>query len=223
MKRKKWTRSEKILWLAPGILLALIGAMVLAPRFSRSFEAMLERLGLPTKETPYRTQCQSNLEQISLATMQYAQDYNDKYPLATSNRFAYGWAEALRPYIISSALFHCPKNTGLVSSNPRSAGYTDYYFNANCLGTWLSDSPDSSTLIVIGEGTPSDARSAKSAIPSQWASVPGSPARLHFALGSATRSGANYVFADGHIKWLPPEIIDDKTTRRAPTFSLHPN
>lgn len=223
MNRKKWTRSEKILWLAPGIFLALVGAMVLAPDASRSLEAMLERMGLPTKEAPRRTQCQSNLEQISLATMQYAQDYNGKYPLATSNRFAYGWAEALRPSVISSAMFHCPKNTGLVSSNPRSAGYTDHYFNGNCLGTSLSDSLDPSTLILIGEGSPSDARSARSGLASQWLSVPGSPARLHFASGSATRSGANYVFGDGHIKWLLPEAIDNKTTRRAPTFSLHPN
>lgn len=220
---RKWTRSEKILWLAPGVFVAFVGVMVYAPRFSRGFEAMLERLGFPTEEAPRRTQCQSNLERISLATIQYAQDYNEKYPPATSSRYAYGWAEALRPYIISSALFYCPKNTGLVSSNPRSAGYTDYCFNANCLGIRISDSPDPSTLIIIGEGTRSNARSAKSAIPSQWASVPGSPARLHFALGSATRSGANYAFADGHIKWLPPEIIDNKTIRRAPTFSLHPN
>ncbi len=211
-----------MLWLMPGLLGLTIVAMVYLPRLSRPFEAMLERMGVPTQEANRRTQCQSNLYNVSMAIAQYAQDYDQRLPSATSNPSAYGWADALNPYVGSSAFLHCPKNANVISINPSSVGYTDYYFNSNCLDGSLPSAPDSSHLILIGEGPPSDARSARSGLPPAWIAQGDSPARLHFPVGEATNGGANYIFADGHIKWLRSESIDSPSvpSNSVPTFAL---
>ncbi|MCW3096287.1 MAG: hypothetical protein JWL77_1905 [Chthonomonadaceae bacterium] len=49
-----------------------------------------------------RTSCLSNVKQLGLGFMMYAQDYDEHYPLPRS------WNEGVYPYIKNWAVFHCP-------------------------------------------------------------------------------------------------------------------
>lgn len=51
--------------------------------------------------------CQSNLRQVGLAMMQYARDYDERYPLGNN------WADALHPYSKKPAIFRCPSRSDL--------------------------------------------------------------------------------------------------------------
>ena len=85
-------------------IIALLAA-ILFPVFARA------------RENARRSSCQSNLKQIGLAMLQYAQDYDEKlasgiqlkstagdYPL--DNRGA--WAGQISPYVKSIQLYRCP-------------------------------------------------------------------------------------------------------------------
>lgn len=221
MNRKKWTISEKLLWVSPLLLLGFGGAAIYLPDASRSIEAALETLGVPTREMPRRSSCQSNLKQMGLGAMQYLRDYDEKYVLVATKGTAYGWADLLQPYLKSTAIFHCPKNSQIVSPKPNLPGYTDYFYNARLRNLNQANVEFSAQTVLFGEGSSSDARYAKTQLPPEWVSLPKSPARLHFQPKSATINGANYAFADGHVKWFEPQRIGTAPARNGGwTFAI---
>lgn len=59
------------------------------------------------------TACMSNLKQIAIAAMMFAQDYNDKFAFQPAT-----FRKALVPYIKNDAVFRCPEHTkgGAVAS-----------------------------------------------------------------------------------------------------------
>ena len=96
------------------VVIAIIAilAAILFPVFARA------------RENARRSSCSSNLKQIGLGILQYAQDYDEKYPCAriggvtipangTSASFVAGgapWQFVIQPYIKSYQLFACPSN-----------------------------------------------------------------------------------------------------------------
>ncbi|HEX9997408.1 MAG TPA: DUF1559 domain-containing protein [Abditibacterium sp.] len=218
--RKKWSLSEKVLFLTPALFLGAVGAMLYLPDYSRVFEASLEKLGIPTREMPRRSSCQSNLKQIALGVRQYVRDYDEKHPLIATKTADFGWGGILQPYLKSTLIFHCPKNSKVVSSNPAAKGYTDYFYNARLSNVSEAMIEFSAFTVLFGEGTSSDARYAKTQLPPEWLK-PKSPAQLHFERKSATIGGANYAFSDGHVKWFKPQDIGVGLARNGgATFSI---
>jgi hypothetical protein len=79
--------------------MALLAA-ILFPVFSR------------VRENARRSSCQSNLKQIGLATIQYTQDYDERYPPAFDNLTGEGnFGQFLQPYVKNTRVFACPSNT----------------------------------------------------------------------------------------------------------------
>jgi prepilin-type processing-associated H-X9-DG protein len=153
----------------------------------------------------HRRRCQLNLRSIMLGMLQYTQDYDEKFPVsAASSGSPYGWAESLMPYIKSEQVFQCPAERHRPSRNPRKAGYTDYWYNRNLASVGQSAVSYIASTLTLGDGDggsrASTARYAINNLPKIWLKLPGSPARRHINRG-------NYAFADGHIKWLSPEVI----------------
>ncbi len=120
------------------VVIAIIAilAAILFPVFGRA------------RENARRSSCQSNLKQIGLGLLQYAQDYDETLAKAyysasvtqsnTTNQ--YKWMDVVQPYIKSSQLFTCPSDTEEVFGG---VTYSTRYVPANQLGTGGTTSPSS--------------------------------------------------------------------------------
>ncbi len=101
------------------VVIAIIAilAAILFPVFARA------------RENARRSSCTSNLKQIGLGILQYAQDYDEKYPMSYSNGGAGGapalpWQVLTQPYLKSTQIFACPSNTDNTNSVLGTGGTT---------------------------------------------------------------------------------------------------
>ncbi len=91
------------------VVIAIIAilAAILFPAFGRA------------RENGRRASCQSNMKQLGLGILQYAQDYDEKLPgkaLDGNNRYGAhwngtGWAGQIFPYVKSGQIYKCPSDT----------------------------------------------------------------------------------------------------------------
>jgi prepilin-type N-terminal cleavage/methylation domain-containing protein/prepilin-type processing-associated H-X9-DG protein len=203
---------------------ALNYGVMLTPLSSRGFTlieilvclaviSLLAAILLPVlgrvRENGRRAACSSNLKQIALSFSQYLQDSDGRYPPDGTTPVD-GWALGLQPYLRSESIFQCPSDdetapagaTQLIRA--QSPGFTDYYYNYNLGAGFLeAQLPKSSATVLLGEGgigdsEPNAANYSRSTTPLM---LSGGPLR-HF-------QGANYAFADGHVKWQRLGAITD--------------
>ncbi|RYZ89254.1 MAG: hypothetical protein EOP06_09595 [Proteobacteria bacterium] len=119
-----------------------------------------------------RNSCQSHLKSISLCLIQYAMDNDEKFPDAEK------WIDKLQPYFKSEQLFTCPSVT-----EPEGYGYA---FNMNLSLQSTASIKNDSQPVSIYETTILERNSSGAG---------DDPAFRHL-------DGANYAYADGHVKWL---------------------
>jgi prepilin-type processing-associated H-X9-DG protein len=136
------------------------------------------------RENARRSSCQSNLKQISLGLLQYVQDYDEKLPPAKP------WIDVLMPYLKTEYIFKCPSVT-----DPKGYGYA---YNSKLSNKPFDILPLSSQTVSIYETT---------VLKRNAYGMGENPAFRH-------AGGANYAFADGHVKWF------DKS--KTPSFNLKP-
>ena len=153
-----------------------------------------------------RSSCQSNLKQINLAFAQYVRD-TDTFPALT---LEIGWVGALQPYLANPKVFQCPSERVRGPAN-----LTDYWFNRRLANAGLRQIALPAQTFLSGDGAPSDDPNISLAVlPPLWSQTEEAPARRHL-------DGANYLFADGHVKSLKPQFV---TARKpdAKTFTFLP-
>jgi prepilin-type N-terminal cleavage/methylation domain-containing protein len=98
------------------------------------------------REKARQSSCLSNLKQLGLSMMQYAQDYDESYPAhyryMPAGVALYWWADVTQPYIKNYQVLACPSGSwnytylrpaGL--PNPLVCSYAFPYFSANDAGT----------------------------------------------------------------------------------------
>ncbi|RYX83408.1 DUF1559 domain-containing protein [bacterium] len=82
------------------VVIAIIAilAAILFPVFARA------------RENARRASCQSNMRQIGLANLQYAQDYDEIYCAAYHSGPYAAFNQLLQPYVKSTQVFRCPSD-----------------------------------------------------------------------------------------------------------------
>jgi len=170
----------------------IIGWILLPPNAFHGYE----------RHNARRVSCQWNLRQIGLAVAIYSQDYDDFLP-------RHSWVAPLLPYTGTDKVFQCSETR--ITPNT-----TDYFWNARYFGTARSRIMDSKTLILFGDGQDDAPLNANlSSLPQAWRDNENSPAYRHM-------NGANYGFADGHVKWFKPDQITNVSPSKTggPTFAI---
>jgi prepilin-type N-terminal cleavage/methylation domain-containing protein/prepilin-type processing-associated H-X9-DG protein len=149
-------------------IIALLAA-ILFPVFGRA------------RENARRSACQSNFKQIGLGILQYAQDYDETFPIqdtplgSEANGLTYfadpsgpGWAInwhwAIYPYIKNWQVFTCPSATAIDTGSSAAAPFTAYapnpaypnsrnsqVVNGIAMGRKISVIHDTSAIVWIQE------------------------------------------------------------------------
>ena len=161
--------------------------------------------GNHTRLSMERRQCQSNLRHLGLALRVYASDNDEKFPSHTAKYG--GWEQLLSPYIKDAPVFSCPSTTDSSS--------TGYFTNARLSGVKRTRLAAPASVILGGDGAgwPS---TYLTDLPTSWRKTATSPAWRHF-------DGANYLMADGTVKWLKSaEIAIGSSSKNQPTFEVKP-
>lgn len=217
MQRRGFTLIELLVVIA---IIAILAA-ILFPVFAKA------------REKARQSSCLSNLKQIGLGFMQYAQDYDETMPTdwvdpSMTNNFGnrYSWRAMLTPYIKNTQIFSCPSASynyagalaGLCQPGEGliAGGYGDNTVHYNGAaphppGTTyckLGNIGMPAQLIVCGDSSGGHQISFAADTLGFVRNVSALPANPD--LGSVRHNdGANYAFADGHAKWYKPTAIED--------------
>lgn len=176
-----------------------------------------------------QTACQSNLRQIGLAVQQYLQDNDSTLPAFIN------WREATASYIKSPAIFMCPSAPPLPQNPLIISEEGKYNFFVGFLNTLVvehengklkqgfagvndSSVANASKIFVSGDG-PVVGFSRDVPMPRSDACGltmgNGKPDTLQ-TLSVIHSGGGNYLFYDGHVKWMTPESMAQALCDAAP-------
>jgi len=178
------------------VVIAIIAilAAILFPVFARA------------RENARRSSCQSNEKQMGIAVLQYLQDYDEKYMHQHENAgsgdpvASYYWFQPLQPYIKSTQVFICPSVT---DSPNRTITPSDYVANG-----FIAHSTSQAALSDVAEQIIAAERAdgASDIDYHPWVLPPATapdPAEFQTHIAQTRHfDGSNYLFADGHVKWL---------------------
>jgi prepilin-type N-terminal cleavage/methylation domain-containing protein/prepilin-type processing-associated H-X9-DG protein len=200
------------------VVIAIIAilAAILFPVFARA------------RENARRASCQSNLKQIGLGFAQYTQDYDEKYPLAVSgwrnppplqnvpgtpgmefyssdglNTGKYAsWMDGIHPYVKSIQLYVCP------SGRPLAPDFGSYGYSYSIAQIAVNPIAPLSLSAVKRP-----AETVLSCDMNYSSNTYNAEHSYYLAYGKAGVNapydqifvrhfdGANFLFADGHVKW----------------------
>jgi prepilin-type processing-associated H-X9-DG protein len=159
------------------------------------------------REKARQTSCLSNVKQLSLGLLMYAQDYDESIPhRRISGAGCSGplpvvnWQQLIYPYVKNTQIFTCPSNPGGgCGSWPANMPPSTSSYGMN--GCGISEQPGAlliaqvlrpSELILIGDGPQNLIR---------WGSQDPN-AGCSTQLMTIHNGGDNYAYMDGHAKWM---------------------
>ncbi|MBU0607342.1 MAG: DUF1559 domain-containing protein [Armatimonadetes bacterium] len=161
------------------------------------------------REKARQSSCLSNVKQIGLAMMQYAQDYDETMVRAAmyyASPNYWTWMYCLQPYVKNSQVFTCPSRTsgnfvwpgnGMPNAT-QNQGYGYNIFIPNVAGYSLGKiSQPASCIMAADAGLLSNGNPyylCDGTVDQADNAVPPDPHH---------NDGANFTFCDGHSKWLP--------------------
>ncbi|GAB4462668.1 MAG: hypothetical protein OHK0029_29920 [Armatimonadaceae bacterium] len=123
-KRNAFTLIELLVVIA---IIAILAA-ILFPVFAQA------------REKARQASCLSNMKQMALAVLMYAQDYDEANPMASgyagqSNWWDASWVTMTQPYIKNIGIFRCPSDSAALTTGWVREGIS-YSINAYVDGFW---------------------------------------------------------------------------------------
>lgn len=195
------------------VVIALIAilAAILFPVFGRA------------RENARKSACLSNLKQVGLGFMQYSQDYDENVvpgrvgPLSTAVYFS--WSGIIQPYVKSTQVLVYPSysgNTASATAVPKSYSYNFAAAGAPNRSLATYELPAQTVFLVdsIGSSTLGSNQSLLFFVDTTTQKEIGRIATANMPYSSSACApeainnsalhleGSNYMFADGHVKWL---------------------
>jgi len=221
MKAPSRLRAFTLIELLVVIAIIAILAAILFPVFAQA------------REKARTASCTSNFKQVGLATQMYQQDYDGFWPLWWNGdenhigdpKFGRYWAGALDPYTKNFQIRKCPSDSYPTPAGyPTAAGSLDgtvqsmtsnrnitFDERKNLTGTWLHPSQNDSAIanvaktISIHEAVGAD-EGRTTPIQDSYTGWNGANEKAYG--DTHHNSGGNYVFFDGHAKWLRPHAVE---------------
>jgi prepilin-type N-terminal cleavage/methylation domain-containing protein/prepilin-type processing-associated H-X9-DG protein len=220
------------------VVIAIIAilAAILFPVFARA------------RENARRTSCLSNLKQLGLGVQQYVQDYDERMPVTNANfgsggadyaaHAQAGWAVILQPYLKSTQILQCPSDAIKAGTDPTKGNFTDYSYNAEIGGETTAKSTAIADFTFVTStitnfdayaedngsyyGTAAFAITASDYDARSNGGVGNANATIAGYAAAARRhlEGGNFVFVDGHAKWLKPEKVTAQAAPTATNFTM---
>ncbi len=185
------------------VVLAILGllAAILFPVFAK------------VREDGRRTTCQSNLKQLALAFLAYAQDNGERLPVQNAddsadpvqnrNAITNDWELKLLPYTKTREIARCPDDTASVPYTDPQTGVTvlhSYAVPGNVAGRPLAQVPAPALTVLLVESRTWGRNDSLDAVTPSL----GVPAFDNAWILEFRHNGrANYLFLDGHVKTLP--------------------
>lgn len=237
LRRLSYKREKGFTLIELLVVIAIIAilAAILFPVFAKA------------RENARRASCQSQEKQIGLAFMQYSQDNDESYPLSRhpgasgiGNVFGpwtdtvTSWHEAIYPYIKSAAIFRCP-NVGPIGTPPgadtNQNGGTTYGYNRRIGGDQnasgsisVADAQFVASTFLLTEVGKKCEDGTNSSDNGEWGCTGDHQTRINGAPCVAQDpplrrhlDGANYLFVDGHVKWLAASKVPTNASVKDPT------
>lgn len=217
IRTKKHRTGFTLIELLVVIAIIAILAAILFPVFARA------------RENARRASCQSNLKQIALGVFQYVQDYDERMPQQWQNRGGgagydpvtpfpdnqdKGWTMLVQPYLKSWQIFQCPSQS-TVPTVAQAPNNSDYWINIDATSRSQAEFETPTNTVLLGDGGSGSAAAGLTGCGSSGsmmgrdtctAADAGLSAYVISSLDNnkAHRhlEGANFAFADGHVKWF---------------------
>ena len=178
MKRRGFTLIELLVVIA---IIAILAA-ILFPVFAKA------------REKARQTSCLSNLKQLSLGLLQYAQDYDERLPRnnysdsATDHMFVGNVYSILVPYLKNTQIWVCPSRT----TNP------GYWQSGWTMDTNLGKIDNVVSTIMICDASYWLDTYWK---PNSYPTIPTGGENGRLQTIQMHNDGLNFAFCDGHAKW----------------------
>jgi len=186
MRRRGFTLIELLVVIA---IIAILAA-ILFPVFARA------------REKARQSSCLSNLKQLGLGFLMYAQDYDELFPqhrcqdAGHSSIWHLGcYFEEVMPYLKNQQVLRCPSCNYSAYGNP-GTGFAnlDYGFNIHLAGDPIGKSQYPAEQYMVGE--------------SRYGYNGHATYYFHTDEIPGHNGGANICFIDGHTKWMKLDKID---------------
>ena len=192
MERRAFTLIELLVVIA---IIAILAA-ILFPVFAQA------------REKARAIRCVSNMKQQSLAVALYVQDYDESLPIAFNGGAI--WGTEIFPYVRSVGVFQCPDDSAneVESYSANIEGDTTGMQNPpqanfNVWGASVGRINSPATFLLIGE------QQSVPLLGNDWICLtqplPGNTGSQNVHSG---RTGSNYAFADGHVKFRQPDSVN---------------
>ncbi len=212
MPRRGFTLIELLVVIA---IIAILAA-ILFPVFARA------------REKARQTSCLSNLKQIGLGALMYAQDYDETFlngsyagtcawghvhTAADGVHAAYGWPTFLIPYVKNTQIFVCPSAPATIctATTVRSGISNAYGINYDGVCGRAMGSMDKPAERMLVQDMADTFVISSNNTQAQCFSQMGTGLARH-------NEGANVAFCDGHSKWLSGSTIKGNIPAAAGTW-----